>query len=76
MVEIKIPKEYFLKNLNFGSNNKLENQKFTFIVKDKSYENAFLCCVLQNNKDISSFNIDIDDPQNLFKNFYIASRCY
>ena len=75
MVEIKIPKEYFLKNLNFGSNNKLENQKFTFIVKDKSYEvpkeNAFLCCVFQNNKDVSTFNVDIDDPQNLFKNIVL-----
>ena len=77
MVEIKIPLEKFQNLLKFSIDNNIEvKDVFTFNVKDKTYVIPKIYAILsstildefQNNKTISIFNIDIDDPNNLFKN--------
>ena len=77
MVEIKIPLEKFQNLLKFSIDNNINlREVFTFNVKEKIYGIPKVYAILsstildefQNNKTISSFNIDIDDPNNLFKN--------
>ena len=77
MVEIKIPMEKIKDPLRFCIDNNINlREVFTFNVKEKIYGIPKVYAILsstildefQNNKTISSFNIDIDDPNNLFKN--------
>ena len=77
MAEIKVPVEKFQNLLAFSFDNNIEIRDiFTFNVKDKTYVipkiYTILCSTIldefQNDKAISSFNIDVDDPKNLFEN--------
>ena len=77
MVEIKIPLEKFQNLLKFSIDNNINlREVFTFNVKEKIYGIPKVYAILsstildefQKNKEISYFNIDIEDPNNLFKN--------
>ena len=77
MVEIKIPMEKIKDPLRFCIDNNIDlREVFTFNVKEKIYGIPKVYAILSstifdefhNNKEISCFNIDIDDPKNLFQN--------
>ena len=77
MVEIKIPMEKIQIPLKFCIDNNIDvREVFTFNVRDKTYAIPKIYAILSStimdefvkNKAISSFNLDIDDPKDLFKN--------
>ena len=77
MVELHIPVEKFHNIFKFCVDNNMNmSEVFTFNVKNKHYTvpkaYAILCSTILDkfyeNKEISSFDIDIEDPNNLFQN--------
>ena len=77
MLKIKIPSEKILNVFKFCIDNNIDAREvFIFNVEKNNYTvpkaYAFLSSTIldefHSNKNISSFNIDIEDPKNLFKN--------